>query len=102
MVKDPYYWSKYYRGNKCDVAFARKYSLNDRIRYYWSNIDVKNALKRLINNLSSNKIPLSLISQFMPIQYKEIRAGKLGNSPNEWIEHNIVLVLLKYAQACGY
>jgi len=100
MVKNPYYWSKYYRGNKCDVTSARKYSLNDRIRYYWSNIDVQNALKRLINNLNSNKIPLSLVSQFMPIQYKKIREGKLGNSPNEWIEHNIVLVLLKYAQAC--
>lgn len=100
MVKNPYYWSKYYCGNECDVSFARKYSLNDRIRYYWSNIDVQNTLKRLINNLNSNKIPLSLVSQFMPIQYKKIREGKLGNSPNEWIEHNIGLVLLKYAQAC--
>ena len=39
MVADPRYWLKYYPGAAAAQAFARQYSLSDRIRYYWPHPD---------------------------------------------------------------
>ena len=36
MVEHPEHWVKYYQGDEKGKAFKRKYSLSDRIRYYWT------------------------------------------------------------------
>ena len=76
-----------------------KYSFSDRIRYYWNNEEVNNSLSHLIHNLSKHKIPLTLLSQFLPKQYYAVRENEINNNPNEIIYHKIneVLEIYNYA-----
>ena len=85
MVKLPEHWIKYYHGDECDKAFKRKYSLSDRIRYYWSQPRAQAGLDNLLTNLSERDIPLSLISQFLPKQFRRIQVGKLTKDPKALI-----------------
>lgn len=99
MVRDPGYWEDYYSGEEGYLSFARKYSLSDRIRYYWSGENVQGALDQLMVNLTSVEIPLGLVSQYLPRQYCKIREGELRRHPEAWIEDKIASVLEKYHQA---
>lgn len=101
MLKNPKYWKKYYKGDKNKVRLARKYSLFDRSRYYWDNDSVKESLDVLVKNLKSTKIPLSLISQFLPVQYKMVREGIIEIDPIVFIREAIKNVLDKYFYAAG-
>ena len=66
------HWAKYYRGTPAEIAFAKKFSLFDRRRYYLKNGPVREATKRLFANLDSKPIPRGLVSQFLPLQYKRL------------------------------
>jgi len=101
MVENPADWEKYYDGSKNEIRLARKYSLSDRIRYYWAEPEVIEAANRLIKNLESRQIPLTLISQFMPEQYKKIRKGLLSNEVLNLIKDKIAAVISDYSQAVG-
>jgi D-tagatose-1,6-bisphosphate aldolase subunit GatZ/KbaZ len=101
MLNDPRYWQKYYPGNPEVQAFKRKYSLSDRIRYYWATSEAKGALEKLMTNLGNTTLPLSLVSQWLPVQYKKIRSGELENSPQAIIQNQIEEVLDDYNYACG-
>lgn len=100
MVENPEDWEGYYHGSEIEKAFARKYSLSDRIRYYWSYAEVEKALDVLINNLTENPPPLAIISQFLPNQYHLIREGLLKNEPEAIIFNHIQHVLADYRRAC--
>ena len=102
MCENPEYWQKYYRGDENDRAFARKYSFSDRSRYYWNIPSVKNALTKLIRNLTYSGIPLTLLSQYMPAQCQAVRNGRIENKPAELIRDKIMQVTKIYAFACGY
>ena len=99
MKLNPKYWKNYYKGDENKKSFEMKYSFSDRIRYYWNNSEVKNSLNRLFYNLSKNKIPLTLLSQYLPNQYYGIRENEISNKPNEIIYHKIneVLEIYNYA-----
>jgi len=101
MVKAPGYWRKYYPGVSQQARFARKYSLSDRSRYYWSSPDVQNALQKLLGNLRLSALPLTLISQFSPVQYQKIRSGEIPATPEAIITDRIGVVLEDYDQAAG-
>lgn len=101
MCRDPEYWKNHYRGNRGQLAFARKYSYSDRVRYYWVNKTVSEALDRLFENLHRNQIPLALLSQYMPGQYRAVRDGSLSNTPEELVQHKIREVTGIYSYACG-
>jgi D-tagatose-1,6-bisphosphate aldolase subunit GatZ/KbaZ len=100
MLQEPQYWARYYRGTDAEQAFARKYSLSDRIRYYWPRPALAQALQRLVANLERTPPPLSLISQYLPTQYWHIREGLIRNKPNEIIWDHIQEIGGHYAQAC--
>jgi D-tagatose-1,6-bisphosphate aldolase subunit GatZ/KbaZ len=99
MTANPKYWQNYYE--KDNSAFQRKYSFFDRQRYYWGDQAVIDSLQRLITNLRSVKIPLSLISQFMPGQYEKIRDGLLSADPEDLIRDRIMDNMRKYSFAVG-
>ncbi|HFE64129.1 MAG TPA: hypothetical protein ENK14_06910, partial [Caldithrix sp.] len=82
-------------------ALARKFSFSDRLRYYWPEPKVKAALDLLLQNLSEVTIPLSLLSQYLPLQYRRIRQGKIRNSPVSLILDKIMEVTGSYAFATG-
>ncbi len=101
MLLDPKHWKKYYPGTESQQIFKRKYSFSDRSRYYWPDESINAARNKLIDNLRKNKIPLSLISQFMPYQFYEVLKGKLANDPMELVLDYIKLISGIYSRACG-
>ncbi len=102
MLANPVYWKKYYSGDESELEFARKYSYSDRSRYYWPVPNVQQALSKLFENLDGKTVPLTLLSQYMPVQYNKVRSGELANSPKAWVYDKITDVLSDYAFACGY
>lgn len=101
MIKNSKYWENYYGKNENKLKNARLYSLYDRIRYYWGNDKVIESLDLLINNLRTLNIPLTLVSQFLPIQYNKVREGFINIDPMAFILEGIINVINKYSHAVG-
>jgi len=99
MMDEPKYWIKYYQGSEEQKSFARKYSLSDRIRYYWPNKKVGHALDKLIANLQHHPIPSSLLSQHMPPQHQALLDGQITSQPLDLIHHKIMEILKIYSIA---
>lgn len=99
MAKKPDNWKKHYHGNGVKVRLARKYSLSDRCRYYLPVQEVRDSIDLMMSNLKSVQIPLTLISEFLPIQYGKIRNGLLNNSPEELLKDRIVNCIDDYMHA---
>lgn len=100
MRQEPRYWSDYYHGAPHAVECQLVYSYSDRIRYYWHVPEVQSALQRLLTNLRRFPPPLTLVSQFLPVQYAHIREGMLGQDPQGWLWDGIQAVWQIYAAAC--
>ena len=101
MVEHPEHWKPYYHGDESQRRFARAYSLSDRIRYYWPDREISDALALLTQNLQQHPAPLPLISQYLPRQADAIRAGAVQNNPSALIRHKVQESLARYAGACG-
>jgi D-tagatose-1,6-bisphosphate aldolase subunit GatZ/KbaZ len=101
MLENPAHWLKYYHGDEADLRFARKYSYSDRSRYYWTQPEVQKALQALLNNLSERPAPLTLLSQYMPVQYRAVLEHRIKNTPADLIRDKILEVVDIYARACG-
>jgi D-tagatose-1,6-bisphosphate aldolase subunit GatZ/KbaZ len=99
MKRDPRYWKAYYT-NPERRQFDLQFSLSDRIRYYWTNPVVERACARLFECLASKGIPLTLISQYLPVQYAAIREGRLTGEPRELVFDGVEQVLRHYDRAC--
>lgn len=100
MLKNPDNWKKHYHGDEHRLKLARKYSLSDRCRYYLPLPEVQKAINQLFENLKSVKIPLTLISQYMPLQYIKIREGKLNNDPVSLAKDRVVNCIDEYLYGC--
>jgi D-tagatose-1,6-bisphosphate aldolase subunit GatZ/KbaZ len=83
------------------MRFARVYSYSDRCRYYWVDATVQQELAQLRANLEASPPPLTLVSQYLPMQYEAIRTAGLRLNVEDMIQENIRAVLRVYAAACG-
>jgi D-tagatose-1,6-bisphosphate aldolase subunit GatZ/KbaZ len=101
MLEDPNYWKNYYSGEDKQKQFKRKYSFSDRSRYYWTHPNLNLAKNRLFENLRKNRIPLSLLSQFMPIQFYQVCEDKITTDPADLVFSYIRTVIAIYSRACG-
>ena len=99
MQRDPRHWQDYYT-DQSSQKFDLQYSLSDRIRYYWNVPEVRAACDALVANLSARRIPLTLLSQYLPTQYAAIREGALVNDPRALLLDGVAQVLRDYAKAC--
>jgi D-tagatose-1,6-bisphosphate aldolase subunit GatZ/KbaZ len=99
MQRDPRHWQSYY-SDPHTQKFDLQYSLSDRIRYYWNVPAVRAACDALVANLSARRIPMTLLSQYLPAQYAAIRAGSLTNDPRALLLDGVSQVLRHYASAC--
>jgi D-tagatose-1,6-bisphosphate aldolase subunit GatZ/KbaZ len=99
MIAKPQHWQKHYHGDHHEIALARRFSYSDRLRYYWNEPRVEAALKALLNNLTENPPPMTLLSQYMPAQYWAVRDGRIHHKPVDWIHHKIQQVLETYVVA---
>lgn len=99
MQEKPDNWIKYYHGNAAEQRICRKYSYSDRARYYLGDPSVVEAVNKLFYNLENVEIPLSLIHQYMPLQYEKVRDGLLCAKPKELAMDLIGVVMERYEQA---
>jgi len=99
MLSNPDNWNEYYKGDTRKIELARKYSFSDRLRYYWAVPKVKHSIEILFKNLRRTEIPLTLLSQYMPEQYKKVKTGLLSKDPRALIRDRIISVLEDYKKA---
>jgi D-tagatose-1,6-bisphosphate aldolase subunit GatZ/KbaZ len=99
MTQNPTYWRNYYKGNETEMHLKRKYSFSDRSRYYLACTEVKETIYKLLDNLDHCEIPLTLLSQYMPSQYKAIRNGELSPRPKMLLLDCVNHCIKKYNQA---
>jgi len=92
MLKNPSYWQKYYQGNEKEQALKRKFSLSDRIRYYWARPEVQIAFEKLLKNLGEQTLPYSLLSQYV---------GETDLNAAQVIGWKVKKVLDDYQAACS-
>lgn len=102
MVATPKHWQKYYHGDEQQLAIDRKYSFSDRSRYYMALPEVEAAVNKLFDNLNSVEIPLSMLRQYMPLQYIKVRDGKLPCHARELAKDSIVMMVEDYNYAVKY
>jgi D-tagatose-1,6-bisphosphate aldolase subunit GatZ/KbaZ len=101
MLRNPAYWRSYYRGDDDELRLSRAFSFSDRCRYYWPQPSVQEEVNRLLHNLGLFSCPLTLLSQYLPIEYEAIRKGALENDAAAIIGHHIRRILRLYGAACG-
>ncbi|MDD2375619.1 MAG: class II D-tagatose-bisphosphate aldolase, non-catalytic subunit [Eubacteriales bacterium] len=99
MLANPGNWQKHYHGDSKQLAFARAYSFSDRARYYLPDPEVDASIRRLFTNMSQNKIPLSILSQYMPWSYQAHRAGRISAAPEQLIMEHIGHYIDEYLYA---
>jgi len=101
MVENPEHWIKYYHGDEREIAFKRKYSLSDRIRYYWTHSSVQVAFNKMIASLNQSTLPVTLLKQYVPEVYAEFKDTGVMISPEQILLTKIKNVLKDYDQACN-
>lgn len=89
MLDAPGQWKKHYHGNETALRLARAFSFSDRSRYYLNTNIVESSIERLLHNIDSHTIPLTLLSQFMPNEYQKVREGLLSNNASALIKEHI-------------
>ncbi|WP_375286646.1 D-tagatose-bisphosphate aldolase, class II, non-catalytic subunit [Sphingomonas sp.] len=100
MRAEPKNWRKYYHAEGAALTRQLQYSLSDRIRYYWPDAEIAAAQERLFANLRDAPPPLPLVSQYLPIAYAALRAGRITNDPAELVMAHITATLDAYHGAC--
>jgi D-tagatose-1,6-bisphosphate aldolase subunit GatZ/KbaZ len=101
MRAEPEYWRKYYDSDPARARFDQQYSLSDRIRYYWPHPAIQAAQAQLLANLERTPPPLTLLSQYLPAQYKAVREGRVRNLPADLLKEGVAKVLRQYMDACA-
>lgn len=100
-LRQPRFWQSYYRGNSQELMIKRKYSLSDRIRYYWTDDRVQRELAKLLDHFMDKAIPLTLLSQFMPDLLPSVRSGNIQDNASSLILARLQNILQDYHVACS-
>jgi len=101
MLRAPGYWEKHYAGTRKEQKVLRRYSYSDRIRYYWTVSEVQNAVNQLLENLAAVRIPETLISAYLPEQYRRLRNSPGASKPEALVLDRIRQALEPYSCACA-
>ena len=101
MLANPKYWEKYYDGDAHKQALSRKYGFSDRSRYYMTVPEVDAAIDKLLKNIDDiGGIPLNMLRQYMPAQFKHIREGSLLNpTARDLVKDKVVEIIDDYNYA---
>ena len=94
MDADPKYWRDYI-ANDSRTGLMKIFGLSDRIRYYWPNGAIQDALKVLHANIDRASNEIGLIAQF--VQLLEQQTLPLSQ---EIIQARVGRVASKYLSAC--
>jgi D-tagatose-1,6-bisphosphate aldolase subunit GatZ/KbaZ len=92
----PNYWVKYYHGTPEQQKLKRRYSFSDRSRYYFARKEVRKSYEMLLRNLDNVHLPLTLISQYFPVQYTKICNSELEGKATCLVKDKISSVMNRY------
>lgn len=101
MLASPGYWQGHYHGSEEELRLARTFSFSDRVRYYWPNETIRTAVDSLMADLASREIPLSLLCQYLPAQYEEVRERAIGRDPHSLVRSAVLRVMTMFSKAAG-
>lgn len=99
MLEKPDNWKKYYHGDEKQQAIKRKFSFSDRCRYYLTNSEVKASMEKLFDNLNQIEIPMSMLHQYMPIQYYKVRNGHIAMKSQDLVKDWVITFVDDYHYA---
>ncbi len=99
MLENPGNWENHYHGTDKELFIKRKFSYSDRARYYLPQPKVQAAIEKLMDNLGKEEIPMTLLSQYLPYQWRNIKDGKINNNPREIVLDYIKLYYEDYHYA---
>ncbi|MCD8015725.1 MAG: class II D-tagatose-bisphosphate aldolase, non-catalytic subunit [Lachnospiraceae bacterium] len=99
MLENPGNWRKHYHGDEKQLKLARRYSFSDRARYYIGQTEVVAAMEHLFSNLRKYEIPMNMLHQYMPLQYKKVRNGEIELDPKTLAIDGIIAFMLDYEYA---
>lgn len=99
MLAEPRYWQGYYEGDATELKIARRFSYSDRMRYYLPTPQITAAVAKLFDNLDEVGIPEPLLSQYLPDQYRRLRAGEVEAKARELVIDRVRDALRPYAFA---
>lgn len=98
MNSNPLHWKEYYSGTDKELRIQKIYSYSDRIRYYWADKHVSEALDGLIASLRAKSAPETVTSQaFMGLEF-----GDIPNCPDALIEQHVQRCIVRYFEAAGH
>ena len=98
MTEAPGHWQAYYSGSPATVEILKTFSYSDRIRYYWADPLVAEALSAMLGGLSRTQLPETLISQF----FMGLEFGEIATAPADLIETHVLRCVKRYQAATGY
>ncbi len=101
MLAEPRNWQRFYDGTPAEQAILRRYSLSDRIRYYWPDPAVEAAVAQMFANLADRPIPYGLLSQYLPDEYRAVREGAIEADPLSLAKARVRAAAAPYVAACG-
>ncbi|MGJ7093998.1 tagatose-bisphosphate aldolase subunit GatZ [Vibrio hannami] len=101
LLDDQTYWKAYYSERHSEAMVDLNYSLSDRVRYYWTHERIASSMDKLLTNLEMKSIPLGMLSQYLPEQYKNVVAGQMEATPKDLMISKIQGVLSDYAYGCN-
>jgi D-tagatose-1,6-bisphosphate aldolase subunit GatZ/KbaZ len=100
MVRNPEHWKGYYRGSEAEQAHQRRYSLSDRVRYYWSEAGVQDAVQHLRRNMNAQPVPRAHMEELSPEDKEALTASGLALTFEAVISARISRRLQDYFTAC--
>ncbi|AXC12634.1 Tagatose-6-phosphate kinase AgaZ [Acidisarcina polymorpha] len=101
MLRSPGAWQSHYLGSEDEVRLLRRFSYSDRLRYYWADPAIEQAVEALMARLVEQTLPETLISAYLPEQYRRLRLNLFSVTPEALVLDRIVQVLEPYAAACA-
>jgi D-tagatose-1,6-bisphosphate aldolase subunit GatZ/KbaZ len=101
MIRSPKNWQAHYHGDKSRLRVLRHFSYSDRIRYYWPETEVANAVEAMFGRLDGVRIPATLVSQYLPRLYDRVAVGLIAAEARTLAIETVRDVLRGYARACS-
>ncbi len=101
MLAEPDQWRRYYDGEGAALAAQRHFSYSDRIRYYWPHPRARAAVDGLMARLGDGEIPATLVSQYLPRLWDEVRDGRVRPVARDLAVASVRAALAPYSAACG-
>ena len=100
MVREARHWDRYYHGSDEERRLQRHFSYSDRIRYYWPHPEAAAAVDGLLARLGTNRLPETLISQYLGALYPAVVDGRVEPTADALLLESIRRVVRSYNEAC--